>query len=107
MLFSGIAVETGATAPTLGRAGLKTRKYQPPTASTSKQSDASARTRTLFFDRWENDLTAGGHPSGEGICSCRAISVTDCGRRVGSFAWHAGTHYSHIVVIGSASIANL
>src|SRR6266487_419725 len=99
MLFSGIAVETGATAPTLGRAGLKTRKYQPPTASTSKQSDASARTRTLFFDRWENDLTAGGRPSGEGICSCRAISAADCGRRDGSFARQAATASSQIAGI--------
>src|SRR5438128_714421 len=61
MLFSGIAVavETGATAPTLACLALKTPKYQPPTASASKQSDTSARTRTLFFDRGKNDATDG------------------------------------------------
>src|SRR6266700_7990933 len=83
MLFSGIAVavETGATLPTLGWAGLKKPKYHPP--KTSKQSVASAGTRTLFFDREKNALIDGGRPSGEGICNWRAISVTDCGRRLG------------------------
>src|SRR6266478_6651803 len=106
MLFSGIAVETTATAPTLAWAGLKTRKYQPPTASASKQSDASARMRTLFFDRGKNDLIAGGRASGEGICNLRTISVTDCGRWSGSFARQAATHSSHTAGIGFASISN-
>src|SRR6266496_1818126 len=97
MLFSGIAVavETGATAPTLTWAGLKTPKYQPPTASASKQRDTSARTRTLFFDRGKDDLMAGGRASAEGICNWRTISLTDCGRRPGSFARQAATHSSH------------
>src|SRR5439155_4427647 len=97
MLFSGIAVavETGATAPTLGRAGLKTPKYHPPMASASKQSDASAKARTLFFDRGKNDLTDGARASSEGICNWRSISLTDCGRRPGFFARQAATHSSH------------
>src|SRR6266581_6957487 len=106
ILFSGIAVETPATAPTLGRAGLKTPKYQPPTASASKQSDASTITRTLFFDCGRNDLIVGGPASAEGICNLRAISVTDWGRRPGSFAKQAATHSSHTAGIGSASISN-
>src|SRR6266496_6358685 len=106
MLFSGIAVavETGATLPTLAWAGLKTPKYHPPKAS--KQSDASARARTLFFDRGKNDLKACGRASADGICNLRAISVTDCGRRPGSFARQAATHSSHTAGIGSASISN-
>src|SRR6266480_5537254 len=66
MRFSGIAVavETDATASSLGRAGLKTAKYHPPRAS--KQRDTSPRARTLFFDRRKNDLIAGGRASGEG-----------------------------------------
>src|SRR5207248_4891763 len=88
-LFSGIAVavEAGATAPTLAWAGLKTPKYHPPTASASKQSDASARTRTLFFDRGKDSPTDGA-ASGEGISNWRAMSMTDCGRHRGSFARH-------------------
>src|SRR5437667_3971712 len=104
MLFSGIAVETPATAPTLAWADSKTPKYQPP--KTSKQSVASARTITLFFDREKNALIDGGRASGEGICNWRAISLTDCGRRPGSFARHAATHSSHSAGIGSASISN-
>src|SRR5437667_9286110 len=104
MLFAEIAVETGATAPTLAWAGLKIPKYQPPSAS--KQSDASARTRTLFFDGGENELKDGGRASGEGICNLRAISVTDCGRWSGSFARQAATHSSHTAGIGSPSISN-
>src|SRR5437899_4989321 len=78
MLFSGIAVgvEACATAPTLACAGLKKPKYKPPTASASKQSDASARARTLFFDRGKNGLTDDRRASGEGIGNLRAISVT-------------------------------
>src|SRR6266705_3565161 len=100
MLFSRIAVaiETPATAPTLAWAGLKTPKYHPPRAS--KQSDASARAKTLFFDRGKKGLTERGCASDKGICNWRAISVTDCGRRLGSFARQAATHSSHTAGIG-------
>ncbi len=83
------------------------RRKNPAIAETITPTPASMpTTRTLFFGRGKNGLNHGGRASGVGICNRRAISLTDCGRRPGSFARQAATHSSHSAGIGPPSISN-
>src|SRR5262245_26787115 len=102
--FSSLRFSKGRTAMDLSVlcAAPRGRRKNPAIAETITPTPASMRrATTLFFFRAKNDFTDDGPAFGEGICNWRAISLTDCGRRSGSFARHAVTHSSHTAGIGS------